>query len=192
MGFRPSPYQITQAIGWDNEVMTGDHLDDNNVFRWAEVRMNLPGSVLYDPRVQWVSKVRKEDGRVASDLFIYIDDFRPMAPSEQECWQAARKAGSTLNFLGLQEAPWKYRPGSMTPGPWAESMAYTNEGGGTRVNCQEEMVQREGHYQGSDASDEAVPMVGSQGVGKGERIFNLPLPNIPSNDAIPVGSLPNH
>jgi hypothetical protein len=35
-----------------------------------------------------------------------------------------------------------------------------------------------GHYQGSDASDEAVPVVGSQGDGNGERIFNLPLPNI--------------
>jgi hypothetical protein len=129
MGFRPPPYQTTQAIGWANEVMMGDHLDDNNVFRWAEVRMNLPGSVLYDPMVQWVSKVRKEDGRVAADLFIYIDDSRPTAPSEQECWQAARKAGSTLNFLGLQEAPRKYRPESMNPGPWAGSMAYTNEGG---------------------------------------------------------------
>jgi hypothetical protein len=65
---------------------------------------------------------------VAADLFIYIDDFRPTAPIEQECWQAARKAGSTLHFLGLQEAPRKYRPGSMTPGPWVRSMAYTNDG----------------------------------------------------------------
>jgi hypothetical protein len=86
MGFRPPPHQTTQATGWDKEVMMGDHLDDKNVFRWAEVRMNLPGSVLYDPRVQWVSKVRKEDGRVAADLFIYIDDFRPTSPSEKECW----------------------------------------------------------------------------------------------------------
>jgi hypothetical protein len=129
MGFRPSPYQTTQAIVWAKEVMMGDHLDDKNVFNWAEVRMNLPGSVLYDPRVQWVSKARKEDERVDAGLFIYIDGFRPTAPSEQECWQAARKAGSTLNFMGLQEAPRKYRPGSMTPGPWAGSMAYTNEGG---------------------------------------------------------------
>jgi hypothetical protein len=108
--------------------MMGDHLDDKNVFRWAEVRMNLPGSVLYDPGVQWVSKVQKEDGRVAADMFISIDDCRPTAPSEQECWQAARKAGSTLNLLDLQEAPRKYRPGSMNPGPWARSMAYINDG----------------------------------------------------------------
>jgi hypothetical protein len=103
MGFRPSPYQTTQAIGWAKEVRMRDHLDDKNVFRWAEVRMNMPGYVLYDPRVQWVYKVRKEDGRVAADLFIYIDDFRPTAPSEQECWQAARKTGSTLNVRAFRK-----------------------------------------------------------------------------------------
>jgi putative hemolysin len=65
---------------------------------------------------------------VYADLFIYIDDFRPMAPSEQECWQAARNAGSMLNFMGLQEAPRKYRPGGMTPRTWAGYMAYTNDG----------------------------------------------------------------
>jgi hypothetical protein len=54
------------------------------------------------------------------------------------------------------------------------------------------MGQGEGHYQGSDALDESVPMVGSQGVGKGESIFNLPLTNIPSNDVIPVGPSPYH
>jgi hypothetical protein len=69
-------------------------------------------------------------------------------------------------------------------------MAYTNDGGGTCVDCQEEMGQREGNYQGSDALDEAVPVVGSQGVEKGARIFNLPIPNIPSDDVIPVGSSP--
>jgi hypothetical protein len=46
MSFRPSPYQTTQAIGWAKEVMMGGHLDDKSVFRWEEVRMNPPGSVL--------------------------------------------------------------------------------------------------------------------------------------------------
>jgi putative hemolysin len=39
-----------------------------------------------------------------------------------------QKNGSTLSFLGLQEAHRKYRSGSMTHGPWAGYMAYTNEG----------------------------------------------------------------
>jgi hypothetical protein len=62
MAFRPSPHQTTQAIGCNKEVMMGDHLDDKNVFSWAEVRTNLSGSFLYNPRVQWLAKVRKEDG----------------------------------------------------------------------------------------------------------------------------------
>jgi hypothetical protein len=98
------------------------------IFKWSAVRLNLPELPDYDPRVKWVSKIRKEDGRVAARLFIYIDDFRPTAPYEEERWRAARKAGSTLNFLGLQEAARKCLPEIMTPGPWAGSMAYTNKG----------------------------------------------------------------
>jgi hypothetical protein len=85
MGVRPSPYQTTQAIRWAKEMMMGDPLDETNVFQWSSVRLNLPGIPDYDPRVQWVSKIRKEDGRVAADLFIYIDDFRPTAPYEEDC-----------------------------------------------------------------------------------------------------------
>jgi hypothetical protein len=33
----------------------------------------------YDPSLSWVAKIR-EDGRVAADLFIYMDDLRPTGP----------------------------------------------------------------------------------------------------------------
>jgi hypothetical protein len=128
MRFRPSPYQTTQSVGWAKEVILGDRLDARNVFKWAAVRMNFPGSSNYNPRVQWVSKVWKEDGRVTADLFIYIDDFRRMMSYEEECRRVAWTARIMLNYLGLQEAPRKYHPGSMTPGSWAESMSYTIEG----------------------------------------------------------------
>jgi hypothetical protein len=59
MGVRPSPYQTTQAIRWAKEMMMGDPLDETNVFQWSSVRLNLPGIPDYDPRVQWVSKIRK-------------------------------------------------------------------------------------------------------------------------------------
>jgi hypothetical protein len=64
--------------------MVGDPLDAANVFHWSSVRLNLPGIPDFNPRVQWVSKIRKEYGRVAADLFIYIDDFRQTAPYEEE------------------------------------------------------------------------------------------------------------
>jgi hypothetical protein len=42
MGFRPPPYQTTQSIGWAKEMMMGDRVDANNVFKWEAVRFNFP------------------------------------------------------------------------------------------------------------------------------------------------------
>jgi hypothetical protein len=69
-------------MGHVNELTLGDPTDSQNVFRWERVRLNLPGDVGYDPIMSWVSKVG-EDWRVASYLFIYMDDLRPTAPSEE-------------------------------------------------------------------------------------------------------------
>jgi hypothetical protein len=87
----------------------------------------------YDPSKAWVAKVR-EDGRVAADLFIYMDDFRPTGPDAEECWRASRRAASVCNLLGIQDAPRKRRGVSRSPGPWAGSMVYTDDAeAGVRV-----------------------------------------------------------
>ena len=62
--------------------------------------MNLPGLEMYNPSRPWVSKVR-EDGKIESDVFWYIDDGRSTAPTEGECWKVAGNISSTLSFLGL-------------------------------------------------------------------------------------------
>jgi hypothetical protein len=36
--------------------------------------MNLPGSLDYDLRQPWVSKVRKTDGRIVADVVTFVDD----------------------------------------------------------------------------------------------------------------------
>jgi hypothetical protein len=74
----------------------------------------------------WVAKVR-EVGRVATDLFIYMDDPRPTGPDAEECWRASRKAASVCNYLGIQDAPRKIREVSRARGPWAGSMVYTDD-----------------------------------------------------------------
>jgi hypothetical protein len=74
MGLKPSPYQAVQTILVAKEVILGDRRDEKNVFWWDEVRMNLPGSEKYDPSLPWVSKIRLNDGCIAADLFIYVDD----------------------------------------------------------------------------------------------------------------------
>jgi hypothetical protein len=49
MGLKSSPYQAVQAVLVAKDYVLGDHQDSNNDFRWDKVRLNLPGSVGYDP-----------------------------------------------------------------------------------------------------------------------------------------------
>jgi hypothetical protein len=57
MGLKPSPYQTTQAMLFAEDVIGGDPKDENNVIRWDNVRLNLPGSPEYDPTLPLVFKV---------------------------------------------------------------------------------------------------------------------------------------
>ncbi len=65
MCLKSSPYQAVQAILVAKEVIRGDRKDPTNAFRWDTVRLNLPGSQTYDPRLPWVSKIRVDDGKIA-------------------------------------------------------------------------------------------------------------------------------
>jgi hypothetical protein len=90
-------------MGHAKERIMRDPNDVSNVFKWKEVRLNLPGTPEYDPSMLWVDKVR-EDRRVAADLFIYMDDFRTTEPDAEECWRASRRSASVCNHLGIQYA----------------------------------------------------------------------------------------
>lgn len=65
-----------QAVLIAEEVINGNKEDEDNVFAWDVVRLNLPWKEDYDPTLPWVSKIRLKDGKVAADLFIYVDDVR--------------------------------------------------------------------------------------------------------------------
>ena len=122
MGLKSSPYQAVQAIMVAKEVVLGDRMDTKNAFRWDDVVLNLPGSASYDPSLPWVYKIRLSDGKIAADLFIYVDDGRITACNKLECKIATRQATSRLNGLGIQEAARKRRWGSRVPGAWAGSI----------------------------------------------------------------------
>ena len=77
-------------MSFAEERIRGNRKDPVNIFRWDRVRLNLPGSKEYDPKLPWVSKVRKEDDMIAADLFTFMDDFRPTGPSKREAWLAGR------------------------------------------------------------------------------------------------------
>jgi hypothetical protein len=88
-GLRSSPYQACQAVLVAREYILGNRKDPKNVFRWDVVRMNLSGSKDYDPSIPWVSKIRMDDGKIAADTFLYVDDGRLMGNSKDEVKQAA-------------------------------------------------------------------------------------------------------
>jgi hypothetical protein len=77
-----------------------------------------------------VSKFRSSDQKIAADLFIFVD-------SRKEGWEAAKKAVSTLNHLGIQDAPRKQRDSSQSPGVWAGSVIRTGVGGVSVLTSQE-------------------------------------------------------
>ena len=59
-----------------------------------------------------------------------MDDKRPVGPSESDCRQAARRAASRCNYLGIQDAARKRKAPSQTPGPWAGTTTSTQKGVG--------------------------------------------------------------
>ena len=71
-------------------AVRGDRCDEDNVFRWVNVVLNLHGLDRYDPNLPWVYKVR-EDGAIATDSFWYIDDGRPIANTAWEAWKTGNK-----------------------------------------------------------------------------------------------------
>jgi hypothetical protein len=128
MGLKPSPYQTTQAMLFAEDVIGGNPEDEKHVFRWDDVRLNLPDSEVYDPSLPWVYKVRR-DGSPAADFFLYVDDNRTTGDSKQEAWLAARKVASVCSYLGIQDAFRKRRQASQTQGAWAGAVVSTDADG---------------------------------------------------------------
>jgi len=59
--------------------------DDYNPFAWNSIRLNLPGTADYNPKLPWMLKIQK-DGLAASDIAQYVDDVRILAPIEKLAW----------------------------------------------------------------------------------------------------------
>jgi hypothetical protein len=147
MRLKSSPCQAIQAILVAKEFILGDRSDPKNVFRWDEVRMNLPGSASYDPTLPWVSKVRLDDGKIAADLFIYVDDVRVTGNTAKKCDAAVRRAASTVNWLGVQDVPRKQRFRKQAGGAWAGSVVET-DGEGVYVTVSQEKWDKSKRYIG--------------------------------------------
>ena len=66
----------------------------------------------------------RADGRIACDLFTFMDDERVTGPDEELTWQASHVLASKQSYLGIQDAGRKVRPSSKTPGAWAGAIVH--------------------------------------------------------------------
>lgn len=127
MGMRDSPYRSLQMMIMAKFVAYGDRRDKSNPFNWKFIVLNLPGDPDYDPSLPWVMKVR-EDGHLACEVYIYVDDGKFTGWSKLACWRAAQRFSKVLSKLGIQDAYRKRTGPNTRPGPWAGTVTLT-EGG---------------------------------------------------------------
>ena len=131
MGFAPSPYNSVKMARIVEDICKGDRhqigkgIDGRelNPFQWESVKLNLPGVSDYDPCVTWISK-RRKDGRIACDVYTFVDDERVTGPDEDLTWQASHVLASKQSYVGIQDAARKARPCSKSPGAWAGSVVH--------------------------------------------------------------------
>ena len=123
-----SPVPVSSGAGGTTakRVALGDRHDKANVFAWSAVELNLPGSSGYDPARPWISK-RRTDGRITSDIHLYVDDNRETAATQELAWRASSRMAKTCAWLGLQDAARTRREPSIHPGAWAGSVVHVED-----------------------------------------------------------------
>ena len=126
MGLRPSPYVSVRGVLWLKEEAQGKASDQDNVFRWERVELNLPGDPAYSPVRPWVSK-RQKEGTLAADVVSFVDDIRITGPTEKETCQASQVMAKESAHRGIQDAARKRQDVSQTPGAWAGLVVHTTD-----------------------------------------------------------------
>ena len=115
-----------RGVFWLKEEAQGEAADQDNVFRWERVELNLPGDLAYSSVRPWVSK-RQKDGTLAADSVSSVDDIRPTGPAEEKAREASQVMAKESAHRGIQDAAQKRRDVSQTPGAWAGSVVHTTD-----------------------------------------------------------------
>ncbi|KAI2503870.1 hypothetical protein MHU86_10595 [Fragilaria crotonensis] len=119
MGMRPSPYNAVRYYYWGEAFARGDPGLSSNPMGYDCIRLNLPGMAQFDPMLPKVMKWKSELGVVAGDVLTFVDDVRITGYSKENCHEVHRQFASRIQYLGMQDAPRKFRPPSQSQaGAW--------------------------------------------------------------------------
>jgi hypothetical protein len=125
MGLKSSPHGCVKMHTLAEEVVRGNTDDLNNPFGFDQVLLNLPGDPAYDPRQAKVIKFNTQFNSVAGDMLTYVDDTRVSGSTFDHCWAVCHKIGTTLCYLGIQDALRKRSIPSQLAGAWAGTLTQT-------------------------------------------------------------------
>ena len=79
MGLTDSPYNVCQAVNWSKGIELGYRKNLKNNIGWEKVVSNFRGKTSYDCQHPRVYKDMR-DGLIKDNLFVYVDDGRPIGP----------------------------------------------------------------------------------------------------------------
>ena len=128
MGMKPSPYNAVRFYYWGEEFAKGWLQDLQNPFGFDEVVLNLPRMDSYDatnPKlIKWSSRYIAMSGEVIT----FVDDVRIVGSSKEHCHLVHRQFTSRMQYLGIQDAPRKFRPPSQDQaGAWTGTIFKVKE-----------------------------------------------------------------
>jgi hypothetical protein len=127
MGLRDLPYRSLQWQVYLKFEVYGDRKETSDLFHWDIVEFNLPDSRGYQSDLPWVMKIR-EDGHLAAEIFVYVDDGRPTGYCRDLTWRAARVRSLGCSRRGIQDASRKRTLPTEMPGLWAGTVTHTEAG----------------------------------------------------------------
>ena len=123
-GMKQSPELAAAFYYIAEEFIRGKQDAINNPLRWDSIILNLIGNHQYNPSFPNVYKWDNIAKRIAGDIIAYVDDLRAIGFSMEQAWLIARRVGSYLQHLGIQDAARKRR---LDEGPWAGGVYATTD-----------------------------------------------------------------
>ena len=83
--------------------------------RYDRTRLNLLGRNSYDPMLPKLMKWNDQaldGGTIAGDVSTFLDNVRITGHSKENCHGVHRQFASLIQYVGMQDAPRKFRPPS--------------------------------------------------------------------------------
>ena len=119
-GMQPSPYNTVRYYYWGEEFARGNPVLTDNPMGYDCIRLNLPGTDLFDPLLPKLMKWKTTLGVVAGDVLTFVDNVRITGYSKENCHKVHRQFASWIQYLGIQDAPCKFSPPSqqLQAGVW--------------------------------------------------------------------------